>query len=173
MNAARITMAISFAAFAALASPSARAQSEVAPDHFDSPDMVPFTQANFVAAAPAQAANLHYDGKVTLAHRVHCNGKSLAPGKYAVSLRSDGSTVQVSLKQGAQVVTLQGAAHANVRSCDRGYLVVERRGNERRLQVIHAGSVQLVFARETGRTLAANAPATLEVLPVAFVAKES
>jgi hypothetical protein len=177
MNAAtRITIAISLAAAcAALASPSARAQAEVAPDHFDAPDMVPFTeaQASTAAAPAAQAANLHYDGKVTLAHSVHCNGKSLAPGKYAVSLRSDGRTVQVSLKQGGRVVTLQGAAHANVRICDRGYLVVERRGNERRLQVIHAGAVQLVFAPEAGRTLSANAPATLEVLPLAFIATES
>jgi len=161
----RITIAIALGAFAALIGPSARAQSEVAPDHFDSPDMVPFDAAK---PAAAQAANVEYTGQITLAHRVRVNGKSLASGNYAVSLRSDGKTVEMRLVRSGETVAVQTATYRNVPSTERGYVVLERRGNARRVSVIHAGSVQLVFAQELDGSARKTGAASLEVLPLAF-----
>lgn len=168
---ARITIAIALGVFAALASPSARAQSEIAPDHFDSPDMVPFDSPK--PAATVRVAHVEYSGQVTLDHRVRVDGRNLAPGNYAVSLRSDGRTVELRLNRSGETVAMHSAAYRNVPSTERGYLVVERRGNARRVSVIHAGSLQLVFAPEAGASRAANGAAMLEVLPMAVTVTES
>jgi hypothetical protein len=168
MNATtRITVAITLGAFAVALGPSARAQCEVAPDHFDSPDMVPFDPPK-AAAASQPTASVEYSGKVTLSHRVRVNGKSIAPGQYAVSLRSDGKTVEVRLVRSGDTVATYTAIYRNVPSTERGYVVVERRGNVRRVSVIHAGSLQLVFARELDASARNTGAATLEVLPLAF-----
>jgi len=174
MNAAsKITMAITLGAFAALAAPAARAQAEVSPDHFDSPNMAPFaaTRAAGAANTMTDAPSLDYAGKVTLEHAVRVNGKRLAAGNYVVVLHSDGKTVQLRLKRRGQTVAMQTVAYHTVASTERGYLVVERRGNTRRVSVIHAGALQLVFARETAAR--SGGAATLEVLPLAFRSVES
>lgn len=163
--ASKVTIAMALGAFAVLACPGARAQSEISPDHFDSPEMVPFDAPK--AAAPASAAALDYSGEVTLAHRVRVNGKSVAAGNYRVSLHSDGKTVELRLKRRGQTVAVQTVAYHNAPSTERGYLVVERRGNARRVSVVHAGLLQLVFAPETSGPRGAGA-ASLEVLPLAF-----
>jgi len=168
MNAAsKITMAITLGAFAALAAPAARAQAEVSPDQFDSPDMVPFAAPK--AAAPKAAmrvASVDYSGRVTLAHRVRVNGKTLPAGNYIVALHSDGKTVELRLNRRGETIAVQTVAYHKVPNAERGYLVVERRGNARRVSVIHAGTLQLVFAREAAGHSAGAA--TLEVLPLAF-----
>jgi hypothetical protein len=168
--ASKVTIAMVLGACAALACPSARAQAEISPDHFDSPDMIPFGAPT--AAPPASAAALDYSGEVMLSHRVRVDGQSLAAGKYEVSLHSDGKTVELRLNRRGQTVAVQTVAYHNVPRTERGYLVVERRGNIRRLSVIHAGLLQLVFAPETSG-LRATGAASLEVLPLAFVATES
>lgn len=170
--ASKITMAITLGALASLAAPTARAQSEVSPDHFDAPDMVPFDapKAATQATAAAPAVSLDYSGRVTLAHRVRVNGKALAAGNYAVALHSDGKTVELRLNRRGETVAVQTVPYRRVPNTERGYLVVERRGNVRRVSMIHAGRLQLVFAPEaSARTSGA---ATLEVLPLAFRAVE-
>jgi hypothetical protein len=169
MNAAsKITMAIALGAFAALAAPAARAQSEVSPDHFDSSDMVPFDAPKVTTqtTVAAPAASLDYSGQVTLAHRVRVSGKTLAAGNYVVILHSDGKMVELRLNRRGETVAVQTVAYRSVRSTERGYVVVERRGNARRVSVIHAGRLQLVFAPEA--SVRARGAATLEVLPLAF-----
>lgn len=171
--ASKITMAITLGALASLAAPAGRAQSEVSPDHFDAPDMVPFDtpRAATPTTAAAPAASLDYSGRITLAHRVRVNGKTLAAGNYGVALHSDGKTVELRLNRGRETVAVQTVAYRRVPNTERGYLVVERRGNARRVSVIHAGRLQLVFAPEA--SVRARGAATLEVLPLAFRAVES
>jgi len=173
MNAtSKITMAITLGAFAALAAPAARAQSEVSPDHFDS-DMASFDarRAATQTTGVAHAASVDYSGRVTLAHRVRVNGKTLAAGNYVVALHSDGKTVELRLNRRGETVAVQTVAYRSVPSAEWGYLVVERRGNARRVSVIHAGRLQLVFAPEA--SVRARGAATLEVLPLAFRVAES
>jgi hypothetical protein len=165
MNAtSKMLMLAGFAAVGALLAPSLRAQSEIAPDHFDSPDMVPFNQPKLQATA--KPVSSHYQGKVTLSHRVRCNGTTLAPGNYQVSLRSNGSTVELSLNRRGRVVTMTGTAYEEAINTERGYVVVERRGNARRLSVVHIGLVEVAFAPEKSAAQTPAGPASLEVLPL-------
>jgi hypothetical protein len=165
MNAAsRMIILTGLAALGVLVAPGARAQSEVAPDHFDSPGMVPFDQSK--AQPMPKAVSSHYQGKVTLSHRVRCNGATLAPGKYEVSLQSDGRTVELRLRRSGQIVIVQGTAYQEPLNTERGYVVVERRGNSRRLSVIHVGLVEVGFASDQGSAHVASGPASLEVLPL-------
>jgi hypothetical protein len=108
----------------------------------------------------------HYQGKVTLSHRVRCNGTTLAPGKYEVSLQSDGRTVELSLNRRGRIVTVTGSAYNKALNTERGYLVVERRGNTRRLSVVHIGLVEVAFAPEKNAAQLPAGPASLEVLPL-------
>ena len=57
------------------------AQAEIDPDHFDSANTEPVRQLVRV---------IRYDDTFSLPYSVRCNGKQLAPGKYSISLRSDG-----------------------------------------------------------------------------------
>jgi hypothetical protein len=165
MNAAsRMIMVAGLAALGAVAVPSVRAQAELAPDHFDSPDMLPFDQPQLQATAKPVSG--HYQGKMTLAHRVRCNGATLAPGKYEVSLQSDGKTVEVTLNHRGRIVTVKGQAYEKPLNTERGYVVVERRGNARRLSVVHVGLVEVAFAPERSTTRASARAASLEVLPL-------
>jgi len=82
-----------------LAAPSARAQAEIDPDHFDSPNMVPFDRPQTKANSEAAVATFRYEGRFNLPYTVHCNGKSLRPGRYSISLRADGKVGQATLNQ--------------------------------------------------------------------------
>jgi hypothetical protein len=160
----RMIIAAGFAALGALVAPGVRAQAEIAPDHFDSPNLVPFEQPK--AQPTMQAISGRYQGRVTLSHRVRCNGTTLAPGKYEVSLQSDGRTVELSLNHRGRTITVTGTAYEKPLNTERGYLVVERRGNARRLSVIHMGLVEAGFAPENSATRRPAGPASLEVLPL-------
>src|SRR5579863_2613761 len=76
----------------------AYAQFEIDPDHFDTP------------AESTPALKTHYEGKFTLPYTVQCHGRSLPPGKYSVSLDSDGRTGQATLLGKGQAITIQGIA---------------------------------------------------------------
>jgi hypothetical protein len=165
MNAtSRIILIAGLAAMSALVAPSVRAQAEIAPDHFESPDAVPFDPVKL--APTVKSVSGRYQGKVTLSHRVRCNGTTLAPGNYRVSLQSDGRTVELSLNRRGRIVTLTGLAYDKALNTERGYLVVERRGNTRRLSVVHIGLVEVAFAPERSAARMPAGPASLEVLPL-------
>jgi hypothetical protein len=110
----------------------AYAQFEIDPDHFETP------------AESTQAAKTHYEGKFTLPYTVQCHGRSLPPGKYSVSLDSDGKTGQATLLGKGQAVTVQGIVRRQSRP-SRGALVVERTGGMTQLSMIHAAQLDLKF----------------------------
>ena len=110
----------------------AHAQFEIDPDHFETTD------------TPTRAAKMHYEGKVTLPYTVQCKGRSLPPGKYSVSLDSDGMTGQVTLLRKGQVLRIQGVAQRQSHQL-RNSLVVERNGGLPQLSMIHASAMDLKF----------------------------
>ena len=126
--------------FAALGAAPARAQ-EVAPDHFELSNTESFENAK--TSATSEATALRYDGKVTLPYSVQCSGKSLPPGKYSVSLHSDGKIVQATLKQKDQVVAVQGTAYKQASKYENAALLVELKGKTRKLSAIQVAD--LVF----------------------------
>lgn len=56
------------------------AQSEVAPDHFESSNVEPFEKPK--TNASNEAAAIRYDGRFRLPYTVQCGGKSPPPGGY-------------------------------------------------------------------------------------------
>src|SRR5438309_8431567 len=103
-NRSRFGILAGLAAGIVLAAPSARAQAEIDPDHFDSPNMVPFDRPQTKANSEAAVATFRYEGRFNLPYTVHCNGKSLRPGRYSISLRADGKVGQATLNQKDQTI---------------------------------------------------------------------
>ncbi len=127
----------------AIGAPSARAQSEIDPDHFESSNVEPFERAKINASSEAMA--ICYDGKFTLPYTVQCNGRSLPPGRYSVSLHSDGKIGQATLKQRGQAIRIPGVVHKLAHKYGSDALLVELRGKTRRLSAIQAAELDLVF----------------------------
>ncbi len=112
----------------------AHAQSEIDPDHFETTD------------TPIQAEPLHYVGKFILPYTVRCDGRSLPPGRYSISLDSDGRVARATLLRKGQAFRIQGIAQKQNHPSGNA-LVVERNGGVARLSVIHASQMELKLDR--------------------------
>jgi hypothetical protein len=112
----------------------AHAQSEIDPDHFETTDTL------------TQAAPLHYVGKFILPYTVQCDGRRLPPGRYSISLDSDGRVARATLLRKGQAFKIQGIAQRQNHP-SRNALVVERNGGVPQLSVIHASQMELKLDR--------------------------
>lgn len=117
------------------------AQSEVAPDHFELSNVEPFDKPKTNASGEVKA--ISYDGKFTLPYTVQCSGKSLPPGKYSVSLHSDGKIAKAILMQRGRAIGIPGVVRKQEQESGSNALVVELNGKTRRLKAIQVA--QLVF----------------------------
>jgi hypothetical protein len=131
------------AVMVSIGGPHAYAQFEIAPDHFEErePGLFQPSKAN----TPSQSAKIQYAGNVTLPYTLQCNDRTLPPGKYSVSLHSDGRTARVTLNRKGAAVTLQGVAQRQNRYRGGEALVMERNGGQYRLSAIHLAQLDLVF----------------------------
>ena len=150
----------------ALGGSPALAQSEIDPDHFDSPNMAGFDKAN--TDASSEVETIRYEDKFRLPYTVECNGKSLPAGKYSVSLRSDGKGVQAILNQGGEGVGIVGVVvrkRVNARGNDA--LIAEFKGTTRRLSAIQVAKLDVVLDPEPQtKNSARTMPRRLERLPL-------
>ncbi len=101
-----IRMFAGLAGLAALGGSPAYGQAEIDPNHFEAPNVEPLEKAK--TNANSQAASVRYEGKFSLPYIVQCNGVSLRPGNYSVSLRSDGKVGHATLNQGGQAIGITG-----------------------------------------------------------------
>jgi hypothetical protein len=124
----------------------ARAQSEIDPDHFESPNLEPFGKAN--SNANSEAMKVRYEGKFSLPYEVHCNGRRLPPGRYSVSVRSDGEVGQATLNQKDKTIGIPGIVQKQTHKRGSEALIVELRGKVRRLSAIQVAELDLVFNSE-------------------------
>ena len=148
-----------------LGAPPARAQSEIDPDHFASPNTEPFRMVK--ADIRSDVGTIRYDGKFQLAYAVECNGKSLGPGRYSVSLRSDGQVGWGTLHLGGQAIGIGGVVRRQVHKHGTDALIVEIKGTTRRLSAIQLA--MLDFVLDPGpqlRNSVESAPGRLERLPL-------
>jgi len=123
--------------------PSARAQSEIDPDHFESPNVEPFERAKIKTSREAMA--IRYDGKFTLPYNSAMQWKSPASGQILVSLHSDGRLAKPTLKAGRQAIGIPGVVHKLAHKYASDALVVELDGRTRRLSAIQVAELDLVF----------------------------
>ena len=138
-----MTTLFGLAAIIALAGPKAYAQFEVDPDHFETKEPEPLQPSK--AVAPASHAKVHFAGSVTLPYTLECNHQNLPPGKYSVSLDSDGRTAEATLNRKGAAVKLQGVAQKQNRYRGKEALVVERDQGLHHLSAIHLTQFDLMF----------------------------
>ena len=96
---------IALALLLALVGPCAYAQQEVDPEHFDSPSTEAIAQPRTV---DSKVRLPRLRGTFSLPYSVRCNGRTLAPGKYSVSLRADGRVGHATLSQKGRIVEITG-----------------------------------------------------------------
>ena len=135
---------IALAMFVALESPRAYAQFEVAPDYYPiGGDPEPQPQPK--TSAPDHLSKVHYEGNFILPYSVHCNLGGLSPGKYSISVDSEGAIVWVTLNRKGHRLRIEGTRQRQERNHRRNVLVVERDGATRQLSVIQLATWDLVF----------------------------
>src|SRR5579863_4564400 len=148
----------------------AYAQAEVDPDHFDSPNTEPFDRPK----TQSQAHATRFDGDFSLPYAVQCGGKQLPPGKYSVSLRSDGKVGHGVLKSKNQFIEITSAVHS--RGSERGsdVVVVGRNGKVRTLSAIQVAVVNFVFDSILKRDASSSSKNKYtETLPLTLVSFKS
>jgi hypothetical protein len=133
------------AGLATLATPRCYGQSDAFPDQFDSPNAEPFPQPKTKEGDAAKTGKVRFDGQVTLPYRLRCAGKRLLPGRYTISLRSDGKTGWATLNQKGQSFEIAGAVRLPADPHTRNILLVECLGKAHRLSAIHVKEMELVF----------------------------
>ena len=148
----------------ALGNSCAYAQSEIDPDHFDSPNTEPFPQPK----GPAGLARpIVYEGNFSLPHTVQCSGKKLPPGKYSISLSSTGAAAEFTLMRNGHIVEAGGLLHAEGRSHGRDALFLGRGRKMRRLSAIHVADSDFVFDTSLeAEPVSDNWPGVIETLPL-------
>ncbi|HKU26335.1 MAG TPA: hypothetical protein VJQ54_12750 [Candidatus Sulfotelmatobacter sp.] len=157
-----------FAGLAALIAPCAHAQSEIDPDHFESPNTKPFLQPK--PSADGQVADTRYEGILSLPYSVLCSGKKLAPGEYTISLRSDGKVGQATLSLNGKAIGIAGVVHQQAHRHDDHALIVEDKGKIRTLSVIHVAELDFIFdSNHKSDSSPKSKPKRLQRLPLVLL----
>ena len=149
MTAAHITrLLVVLVGFATLAAPRGCAQSEIDPDHFDSPNTEPFSQSKVKVGVGPGMDKVRFSGKFKLPYSVRCAGKTLPPGSYSLSISSDGKIGRATLNQKSQTLEIVGTVRLPPDPRARNTLLVECIGKAHRLSAIHVREMELVFAAD-------------------------
>jgi len=152
----------------ALGGTAAYAQAEIDPDHFDSPNTEPLDQPK---TPQNQVSASRYDGNFSLPYAVQCSGKQLAPGKYSVSLRSDGKVGHGVLKSKSQFIEITSVVHPQ--GFKRDVVVVGSKGKVRTLSAIQILGVNFVFEIFKRGASSSSNNEYIETLPLTLVSFKS
>jgi hypothetical protein len=151
---------------AALGGRGAYAQQEIDPEHFDSP-----TTETIPQPRTADVRVLRYRGTFSLPYSVLCSGQKLGPGKYSISVRSDGKVGQATLNQKGHAIEIAGVVHTEAAHEPAEVVVVENYKHGRTLWLVRAGGYALLFDPEhTGDHSRDGVPASAEKLPLSVIA---
>ena len=162
-----IRILLILAGFAALATPGSYAQSEIDPDHFESPNTEPFPQPKTKAAKGTEMGRVFFSGEFRLPYSLQCAGKRLLAGNYSLALHSDGKIGWVTLNQKGRTTEIAGVVRLPADSRARNALFVERSGNTRRLSAIHVAELDLVLdPDQEGKRDSGGRPRRIEKLPL-------
>jgi hypothetical protein len=121
------------------------AQAEIDPDHYEGSDQ-PVSTAQNTATASHNASS--FRGEFTLPFDVAYRGQILRPGSYSVSVRPVGKANIVTLipnGKTAKVRRIQAQASAQPGTAGANALVLECKGQERRLAAIRLNQARFTF----------------------------
>jgi hypothetical protein len=120
----------------------AYAQAEIDPDHFDEPGMVPIQQPR---TSESKVTITLYERTFSLPYNVSCNGQKLAPGKYFISIRSDGKVANATLKQRGRVIQLPTLVQTEAPKRGDEALIVENDNSARLISAVRVSGLAFVF----------------------------
>jgi len=163
MRTTRIMTACAGLLLMGFATSLACAQAEIDPDHYDTPGL---ERVQPLAAKDAT----HYDGHLRLPYSVQCKGNNLAPGRYSISLNSDGRTALLVMHRKGETVRIQGVAQRHTGNPGRDVLLVERNdGTPPMLLAIHSAQLDFVFDSAPGyKQMSSARTKSIEELPLAL-----
>jgi hypothetical protein len=145
----------------------AYAQSEIDPDHFDSPNTEPIPQTRTV---DSKVRVTWYNGTFFLPYSVLCNGKKLAPGKYSVSLRSDDTVGQATLNQKGHAIEISRVVQTGAPKQRDEVVVEENNKNVRTLSLVRVSGFAFVFdPKHSADPSSGGRPTHAEKLPLTVV----
>ena len=139
-------------------------QAEVDPDHYGTSEAVASQPTKTNTAH--RAAQVHYEGSFLLPHSLQCDGRHLAPGKYSLSLSSDGKTTQLMLNRQGQVVRVQGITQQRSRNHEQNSLIVKRSGMTNRLAMIHLADFDFFVGPPPKLEQTSRVTGSIEKLPL-------
>jgi hypothetical protein len=148
-----------------------RAQAEIDPDHYDTVENAPVSQAKPTIAGSQKAGN--FRGKFTLPFDVDYAGLTLSPGSYSLSIRSVGKERIVTLAPDGNRIKIQ-AIQVRVRTgsnVDGASALVFERARQRL-------TLTAIRVREAGITLdlrddkAPNISTVTECVPICFKGRD-
>lgn len=147
------------------ASIPAWSQAEIDPDHYDEPNALPVQKAN--VNTPADTGTVRYLGSFRLPYALQCHGAKLRPGKYSLTLRSDGITGRAILKQNGRAIAVPGVLRQSARTDGKDSIIVKHDGTSRRLVEIQAAKLHLVVDSDPPTPAASDSKATqIERIPL-------
>jgi hypothetical protein len=160
-----MTCFLGLAVLVTVGSPRAWAQSDVDPDHYEIRDPEPLPQSK--TNVPGRVDKMHYEGNFILPYSLQCNRSNLPPGKYSISVDSEGRTVRVTLNRRGHSMKIEGITPRQNQNRGRNVLVVERNGANHQLSLIQVAQLDLVFSSVLGFERPANGkPRNLQELPL-------
>jgi len=143
------------------------AQAEIDPDHFDSPSTEPIPQPR---TADSKVTVSRYDRTFSLPYSVRCKGKALAPGKYSISLRSNGNVGQATLNQKGHTIEIAGIVLTEAPKQRDEVVVVENSKNGRTLSLVRVRGFDFVFDPKRSAYLPPDGtPTRAEKLPLTVI----
>lgn len=154
----------------ALGGPSALAQQEIDPDHFDSPttEQVPRPRT-----ADRKVTVTRYDRAFSLPYSALCNGKKLAPGKYSISLRSDGNVGQAALYQRGHPIEIADVVKTKALRHHDEVVVIENNQDGRTISIVRVSGFDFVFDPKHSADPSPNSmPVHTEKLPLTRIATD-
>ena len=155
----------------ALGGTGAFAQQEIDPDHFDSPNTQPPDQPK---SGQGHGRATRYDGNFALPYGVQCSGKQLAPGRYSVTLRSDGNIGHGVLKSKSHFIEITGVVHPQGSKHGADVVVVGSIDKLRTLSAIQVAGVNFVFDPIFKRGASSSSKNEyIETLPLTLVSFKS
>ena len=134
------------------------------PDHFEAPNTEPFDKVK--TDTTSDVGTIHYDGEFRLANTVQCNGKSLRPGRYSVSIRYDGKVARATLNQDGQAIGIGGVVHRQAHRMGNDALIVELQGTTRRLSAIQVAKLDFFVLDQEPENSTHSEPRRIERLPL-------
>jgi hypothetical protein len=155
----KATMFTAALGFACLLPATARAQSDVMPDEFA------FSAETTTVAQPVAAiqAKANFEGKISLPYGVNCAGKTLKPGAYMVSVKSEGSARVVTIHGGGASVNMHAREVRADGVASRSALLVRKSSSGRRVEAVYVEGLGATLYLNPGTN---GSAAGMERLPI-------